>query len=41
MSGKKEFGIKYESEVTDVSLPRDDIVLEAEWCWGNRTVSIE
>jgi hypothetical protein len=41
MSGIKEFGVKYETEVTDLSLPRDDSVLEAEWCWGSRTASIE
>jgi hypothetical protein len=30
MSCKKELGVKYETEVTDMSLPRDDSVLEAE-----------
>jgi hypothetical protein len=41
MSGKKEFGVKYKTEVTNMSLPRNDSMLEAEWCWGNRTASSE
>jgi hypothetical protein len=41
MSGKKEFGVKYETEVMEMILPRDDSVLETEWCWGNRTASSE
>jgi hypothetical protein len=41
MSGKKEFGVKYDTEVTDMGVPRDDGVLEAEWCWGVRAASGE
>jgi hypothetical protein len=41
MFGKKEFGVKYETEVMDMRIPRDGSVLEAEWCWGNWTASSE
>jgi hypothetical protein len=39
MSGEKEFGVKYDTEVTDMGVPRDD--LEAEWCWGDGAASGE
>ena len=32
MFGKKEFGVKCETERSDVRFPRDDSVLEVEWC---------
>jgi hypothetical protein len=38
MSGKKEFGVKYDTEVTDMGVPRDDGVLEAKWCWGDVSI---
>jgi hypothetical protein len=41
MSGKKKFGVKYDTEVTDMGVPRDDNVLEAEWCWGDGAASGE
>ena len=41
MFGKKEFGVKCETEISDVRFPRDDSVLEVEWCWGSRTASSE
>ena len=36
--GKKEFGVKCETEISDMRFPRDDSVLE--WCWGSRMASV-
>jgi len=41
VSGKKEFGVKYDTEVSDMGVPRDEGVLEAEWCWDDRAASGE
>ena len=41
MFGKKEFGVKCETEISDMRFPRDDSVLEVEWCWGSRKASSE
>ena len=41
VSGKKVFGVKYDTEVLDMGVPQDEGVLEAEWCWDDRAVSGE
>ena len=41
MFGKKEFGVKCETEISDMRFPRDDSVLEVEWRWDSRTASSE
>ena len=41
MSGKKKFGVEYDTEVTDMGVLRDEGVLEAEWCWDDRSASGE
>ena len=41
VSGKKEFGVKYDIEVSDMGVPRDEGVLETEWCWDDRAASGE
>ena len=41
MFGKKEFGVRYDTEVTDMSVPWHDGMLEADWCWGGRAASSE
>jgi hypothetical protein len=38
---KKEFRVKYDTEVTDMGVPGDGSVLEADWCWGGRGTSSE
>jgi hypothetical protein len=37
VSGKKKFGVEFKAEISDMRSPRDDSVLEVEWCWGNWT----
>jgi len=37
MSGKKEFGVKDDSKVTDVWVPRDGRVLKVDWGRDRRT----
>ena len=39
MFGKKEFGVKCETKISDMRFPQDSNVLEVEWCWGSRTAS--
>jgi hypothetical protein len=39
--GKKEFGVKCDTLVTDMGVPWDDSMLEADWCWGGRAASSE
>ena len=41
MFGKKEFGVEYNAEVTDVVAPWDDSLLEADWKRGGRAASCE
>jgi hypothetical protein len=39
MFAKKEFRVKYDTEVTDMGVPVDGSVLEADWCWVDRAGS--
>jgi hypothetical protein len=41
MLSKQEFGVKYETEVTDLGLPRNGSMSEAEWCRGDRAAASE
>jgi len=34
MSLKQEFGVEYETKISDLGVPRDYSVLETEGCWG-------
>jgi hypothetical protein len=35
VSGKKKFEVLFKTEITDMRSPRDDSVLEVEWCWDH------
>jgi hypothetical protein len=37
VSGKKKFGVEFKTKITDMGSPRNDSVLEVEWCWDNWT----
>ena len=41
MSFKKKFGVEYDTEVTDMGVPRNEGVLEAKWCCDDRAASGE
>jgi hypothetical protein len=41
MLSKQEFRVKYETQVTDLGIPRDCSMPEAEWCRGDRAAASE
>ena len=41
VSGKEEFGVRCDTEVSHMGVPRDEGVLEAEWCWDDLAASGE